>query len=1637
MRRVLSSTAATIGRFSLACRFGSACRYGLAFCLALASSSAIPTSAAAADEPPKPIAIAEVKRETKVDFAGEVLPILEKNCTACHNTSVDEGGLKLEDPAQMLKGGERGPAVIAGKPAESLLLKFAAHQAEPVMPPEDNDVKAKNLSPAELGLIKLWIEQGAEGKGRSATDRVVWQPLPAGVNPINAVAITPDGQYIACGRANQIFIYHAATGRLITRLTDPALVESGVYKRRGVADLDLIQALAFDPTGERLASGGFRAAKIWRRPRNVRTYELAAASGPVQAVAVSADGKWLATGAADHSIKLFDLTTGKPGPTLAGHAAAVTSVRFATNNTRLVSGSLDGSVRIWNLSDGSPIARIDTGSPVNTATFYGDESTVASGGSDNNIRLWSIPTQPARHLADLGSPPVAVATSNDQKWLAVAGADGKIRVIELASGKVEKTLEGPATTIASIAFSSNNARLAAADGGLRTARVWDLATGQLIATVQPHPTAPLSAIAIHPNASHLIAADATGGTTLFKLDLPAPQSLAVDQSTAPGVAALSPDGKWLATAGMADGKPAIVIRDVATGQAAKSLTGHEGPITALAWSGDGSKLVSGSADKTARVWNIAENKEIARFGGHGQTVTAVAFNGGANQVASGAADNSVKTWSIADGAEVKNFAGHAGSIVAVAFWSNDSQIISASADQKIKFWNPADGAASREINRGANITAFALSRDGQKLAVAGADNAIKLYQTSDGKELATLAEHSQPAVTLSFSPDHQRLVSTGKEGLAFVWDLATNQRLEVLPAPQGGLFAFFATANDRVLIGAANNTLVHQPIRAERSFESLGKPAVDAVFYPDGNRFAVIAEDGTLRGYQIGNPKPTFNTSHGAKVFDLAISLDGRYLATAGENKTVRVWNSDNGGNGPKPTLEGFRSGVTRVGFSPDNQKVLGGTNDGQVLAFSVAEGTLIQAFLEHGQQSLTGVATYGPKGEFVATSAADGVRLWTLSAIRTLAKHSKPVTALAVVPNQRHQLVSGSEDGQIRIWDTNNGNSVRDFNHGAPVTGIDVRPDGQRIVSTSAGNTAKLWKADNGQMIFEMKGDYRAQEVVAQRTKDVADAKTEVTQSQQAIAAAEKDLPTKTEAAKKAAEAKTAADKAFAEKTEAAKKAAEEKMAADKLAAETATAAEKAVAEQKAAEQAVAQTNEAMKKAAEAFEKAKKAAEGDANNADLAKAKSDAEAALTAATEAAKSATDAKQKADQAVTAAQKSAKEATDKAQAAVKPATDTAMQAKTAEDEKKKADKAAAEADTAAKLATAAVPAAKTRLAKAEAAQKEAEQRLAEATTASQAAEKPIRAVAYSADGLQIATAGDDNSIHTWDGDTGRAQEIFSGHAAPTLAVAFTPDGRGIVSGSADGKAYVWDQAADWQLERTIGDVNNPALLVHRVLGLAFSPDGRWLATGGGEPSRSGELKIWNVADGTLVREIPDAHSDTVFSVDFSADGKLLASSAADKFVKVFATDNGQLVKSFEGHTHHVLGVTWQAKGKQLASCGADNVIKIWNLETGEQSRTIQGFSKQVTAITFVGDSEQTLSASGDSSVRLHNANNGQNVRGFGGASDYVNAVAVTPDGLVVVAGGQDSIIRIWNGTNGNIVRSLEPPKAEGDAVATGAK
>ena len=444
-----------------------------------------------------------------VSFETDILPILRKNCLACHSASEKQGSLVLESTELMQRGGEAGAAIVPGRSDDSLLLKLASHQQEPVMPPEGNDVAASKLTPQELQLIKHWIDQGARSSGQSsAMSPRQMSALPSSLKPVNAIALTEDGQVVAFSRGNRILLHHVATGRPIAELADPSLTTSS-----GGAHQDLVQSLALNADGDVLASGGFREAKIWRRPKDVQTLSIALGGNPASS-SLSADKSLIAVAGPGNTARIFKTSDGAPGVTLNGHSEAVTCVRFFDDGTRVVTGSVDKTVRIWNATNGLEVAKIETPAAIHAielvpldvlpadapADAPRPEFRIVTGHADNMIRVWSLPTAEASVTAEVPVPTEVPVTAPIRE---IGGHGGLITALvrvpaagkQVFAGSMDSTVRrwniddgqqlqyfGHGGAVTAVAVSPDGQKLAATSDN-HTARLWKI-DGQQIAEMR-------------------------------------------------------------------------------------------------------------------------------------------------------------------------------------------------------------------------------------------------------------------------------------------------------------------------------------------------------------------------------------------------------------------------------------------------------------------------------------------------------------------------------------------------------------------------------------------------------------------------------------------------------------------------------------------------------------------------------------------------------------------------------------------------------------------------------------------------------------------------------------------------------------------------------------------------------------------------------------------------------------------------------------------------------------------------------------------------------------------------------------------------------------------------------------------------
>lgn len=461
-----------------------------------------------ADEPKGkagPIKVIELNRKEPVLYDKDIEPILVKKCLVCHSGAIKESKLDLDSYEGLMKGGKRGKSVIAGKSADSLLYKTAGRTAKPMMPPP-KDENQPPLSPEELALFKLWIDQGAKAPTsgpRKRPEPVVSAP-PAGVRPVRAVAVSPDKNLVASGRGNQIFLYEAASGKHVRTLLDAGLIAPD-KKPVQAAHLSIVESLAFSPDGKLLVSGSFQEVKLWDPQTGEMKKRLPGFADRVVALAFSPDGKFLATagGAAteDGEVKVFEVPEGKlvvdikQADPRNNHSDTVFGICFSPDGTKLASCGADKFVKIFEIPSGKFIKSFEGHTHhVLDVGWMGDGKLLASAGSDapsalspgpGVIKVWdyekgeqvrTINNAHARQVTRL----VFIGKTNT---VATCSGDQTVKIFRVDNGGTVRTIQSGKDFLYALAVSPDGAVLVAG-GEEGIVRIYG-ANGQLAKELVP------------------------------------------------------------------------------------------------------------------------------------------------------------------------------------------------------------------------------------------------------------------------------------------------------------------------------------------------------------------------------------------------------------------------------------------------------------------------------------------------------------------------------------------------------------------------------------------------------------------------------------------------------------------------------------------------------------------------------------------------------------------------------------------------------------------------------------------------------------------------------------------------------------------------------------------------------------------------------------------------------------------------------------------------------------------------------------------------------------------------------------------------------------------------------------------------
>jgi len=723
------------------------------------------------------------------------------------------------------------------------------------------------------------------------------------------------------------------------------------------------------------------------------TEQMRLGNGSVYDVDFSPKGDMIAA-AGSLGVWLYDADDLTSLALLEGHTQSVISVEWSPDGNWIASGGKDKTLRIWNL-DGQEVMVLKAHGghrgQVNDIAWSPNSKNLASASSDGDVRVWDLGTgEISLHLENLANDVFCVAWSPDGETLAVGAISETILLFDVASGEALPPLEGHEEWVHDLDWSPDGEYLAAAEHD-SVIRIWDLSTGQ---------------------------------------------SQAIDTNTdfwAYGqTIAWSPDGSHLAT-GFRDNSIRIVSSDGVLEsvffipfieESASFKFDIPYGVNGLAWSPDGSRIVTAGGLDTLRLWNVNTDQQVERLSGYNKAIWSP---DGSLLAASSTTDIYIldsQTNEIVQTLDVDE-----GMYVDLHAWSPDGNYLAAGGlgSSEVLVWDPLSGERAFNLGtQGEKIDALAWSQDGDVLAVGDGDGIVYLWDISTGETIKILSDVPIFAVSdLSWSPDGLTLLIAGHSNTFWIWD---HDKDELLEAPiEFPKFGF----------------TIHS-IAWDPNQEYLALGCGDMILVLDASSWQEISVLQKL-------PEP---------IYSLEWSPDGRYLLFVSDG--VRVWDPNSQKN-----IFIYDQVLRGVSWSPDGGHFSAGSTifgANSIIPVAVAEDHTVAI------RSLA----LAPDGRLAATGHDDGrIRVWEISTgelISDLRGLSDHILSLAWSPDGS-KLASGSHDNTARVWDVKSGTSMLLIEGERPVSALDWTQDGE-FLAIGVGNELQIWNVVDDRIDKVKEGD-------------------------------------------------------------------------------------------------------------------------------------------------------------------------------------------------------------------------------------------------------------------------------------------------------------------------------------------------------------------------------------------------------------------------------------------------------------------------------------------------------------------------------------------------------------------------------------
>jgi len=615
---------------------------------------------------------------------------------------------------------------------------------------------------------------------------------------------------------------------------------------------------------------------------------------------------------------------------IGGGSDPIRMIALSPDNRRFVVAAETDGAGVFDTASGKLLRRLTRTEDVNVAAYSPDGATIATAGPSGSISLWSATT---------GAP--------------------------------ERTLPG-AHAILTLAFSPDGS-LVAAGGVDQTVKLWEVATGKLRERFVV-PRAVLS-VAFSPDGTRLLATDGDKLVRLYTVGNPTP--VVLTNPARVSSAHWSHDGSKIVTTTVGPRPNAVAVLWDRNGNQLHVLGGHGSAVLDAAFSHDDKLLATASADDTSRVYDTGTFALVSTFSRHTGSIDAVAFSPddlpSEQFVVTGSTDKTARIWDANDGFQRSELLGSPGAVTQVAYAGHDT-VITVSADGTARIWNPHDQPLRTVVGRHdkpAVAVAFALG--GTRIVSASADGTAVIWPLGGGTRV--VLHHGDAVNGVSASSDGREVLTWSQDGTAALWSAATGRKLDSFPHGAPVKAAALSADGSLVATVGADGTAKVWSTKGGALVQTLQQSGVDAVaFSPDGTLLAAGGSDEVARIWRTTDWTQAGTATHQAPVTRVAFSPDGRSLATAAGNSAY-VWSV----KGWKQSCSlDHTNAVSSIAWSGDGTRLLTASQDGTAGLLGVVSCRRLEQY--HGHSGAVSQAVFSADGRWVATAGPITAGVWPTS---------------------------------------------------------------------------------------------------------------------------------------------------------------------------------------------------------------------------------------------------------------------------------------------------------------------------------------------------------------------------------------------------------------------------------------------------------------------------------------------------------------------------------------------------------------------------------------------------------------------------------------------------------------------------------